>query len=79
MHYGSYRGNIAVLRILDKYEGDFKILNDLKMGMLHLAAQGDKINSVLYLHEKEEDLNLKDAKLSTPLHWAAFSGSDKII
>ena len=64
---------------LEKYEGDYTILNDLKMGVLHLAAQGDKINSVLYLHEMELDINLKDAKLSTPLHWAAFSGSDKII
>jgi ankyrin repeat protein len=49
------------------------------MGMLHLGAQGDKPNTFLYLHNKQFDINLRDAKLSTPLHWASFAGSEKIV
>lgn len=49
------------------------------MGVLHLAAQGDKLSSFLFLHNKKLDLNNCDLKLSTPLHWAAFSGSQKIV
>ncbi len=49
------------------------------MSLLHLAAQGDKISTFLYLHNKPFDINLRDAKLSTPLHWAAFAGSEKIV
>jgi len=49
------------------------------MGVLHLAAQGDKLSSFMFLHNKKLDLNNCDSKLSTPLHWAAFSGSEKIV
>lgn len=49
------------------------------MNILHYAAQGDKINSILHLHDKELDINAKDLKKSTPLHWACYSGSDKIV
>ena len=45
------------------------------MTMLHLAAQGDKPATFLYLHSKKFDINQRDAKLSTPLHWASFVGS----
>ena len=44
------------------------------MGVLHLAAQGDKLCSFLYMHNRKLDINIRDSKMSTPLHWAAFSG-----
>lgn len=49
------------------------------MTLLHFAAQGDKINSVLHLHEKDFNINAKDTKGSTPLHWASYSGSEKVV
>lgn len=51
----------------------------MKMGLLHLGAQGNKLNTFLHLHNKQLDLNTRDAKLSTPLHWAAYAASDKIV
>jgi len=45
------------------------------MTVLHLAAQGDKPATFMHLHQKKLDLNQKDEKLSTPLHWASFTGS----
>jgi ankyrin repeat protein len=49
------------------------------MNLLHMAAQGDKVGTFLYLHNKNFDINAQDAKNSTALHWAAFSGSDKVV
>ncbi len=78
-HYAAYRGNVAVLKVIEKYDGNMRLTNYLKMGALHLAAQGDKVASFLYFHPLGLDINLKDAKMSTPLHWAAFSGSEQIV
>lgn len=48
------------------------------MTLLHMAAQGDRPNTMLYLHNRRFDLNAQDAKLSTPLHWAAYAASEKV-
>jgi ankyrin repeat protein len=65
--------------LLEKYEANLSIVNDLRMSLLHFAAQGDKINTMLYLHDKQFNINEKDSKNSTPLHWACYSGSEKIV
>ncbi len=44
--------------------------------MLHVAAQGDQPASLYYFKEKGLDINSRDKKQSTPLHWAAFSGAE---
>lgn len=67
------------MKLVEKYEGNFKLTNYMKMGALHLAAQGDKVASLLYLHPLGLPINLTDAKLSTPLHWASFSNSEQIV
>lgn len=68
-----------MLKLVEKYEGNFRLTNYMKMGVLHLAAQGDKVASFLHLHPLELPIDLKDAKLSTPLHWASFSNSEQIV
>ena len=42
--------------------------------MLHLAAQKDQVSTFIYFRKRIE-INSKDKKGSTALHWAAFSGS----
>jgi ankyrin repeat protein len=44
--------------------------------MLHVAAQGDQPVSLSYFIEKGLNINSKDARNSTPLHWASFSGAE---
>ena len=44
--------------------------------MLHVAAQGDQPSSLVYFIQKGLDINSRDKKGSTPLHWAAFSGAE---
>lgn len=45
--------------------------------MYHLAAQGDRVRSMLLL--RGMNINERDRKLSTPLHWAAYMGSEKVV
>jgi palmitoyltransferase ZDHHC13/17 len=78
-HYAAYRGNVSVIKVLEKYEAHFALTTNLKMTMLHLAAQGDKPSTLLYLHGRPLDINQQDSKMTTPLHWASFSGSEKIV
>ena len=78
-HYAAFKGNVTVLKCLQKYEANLALDSDLGMSLLHFAAQGDKINTVLHLHERDIDTNGKDSKGSTPLHWACYSGSEKVV
>jgi palmitoyltransferase len=44
--------------------------------MLHVAAQGDQPAALCFFQRQGLDINSRDKKQSTPLHWAAFSGSE---
>jgi palmitoyltransferase len=44
--------------------------------MLHVAAQGDQPASLAYFVKKGLDINERDRRDSTPLHWAAFAGAE---
>ena len=78
-HYTAYRGHVAVFRLLEKYGAHFGLTNHLQMTLLHLAAQGDKPCSFLFLHGKQLNINQRDSKRTTALHWAAFAGSEQIV
>lgn len=44
--------------------------------MLHVAAQGDAAVSLYLFKELGLDINKKDFRDSTPLHWACYSQSE---
>lgn len=44
--------------------------------MLHVAAQGDQPAALTFFLEKGLDINSRDKRNSTPLHWAAFAGAE---
>ena len=44
--------------------------------MLHVAAQGDQPISLAYFIRHGININSKDKRDSTPLHWAAFAGAE---
>jgi len=54
---------------------DINIKTNSGLGMLHLASQGDKVKTFVYYRERL-DVNEPDERKSSPLHWAAFSGSE---
>ena len=79
VNFAGYRGHVNIVRVLMKCGAEVKRGNGMGMGMLHLAAQGDRPSTVLLLHSLSLPLNAPDHRGSTPLHWAAFSGSHKTV
>ena len=49
------------------------------MNMIHVSAQGNSPASTLFFKEKGLDVNSRDANGYTPLHHAAYAGSDLYI
>ena len=50
------------------------------LNVLHSAAQGDSISSMLIFCDKFQfDLNEKDFSQSTALHWACYHGSESVV
>jgi len=50
--------------------------NVFGLSMLHVAAQGDAAPSLYYFKKLGLDLNARDKRGSTPLHWACYSSSE---
>ena len=49
--------------------------NTQGINMLHVGAQGDQPITIAYFLGLGLDIDSKDQRQSTPLHWAAFAGS----
>lgn len=75
IHYAAYKGHPKIIEILDKYDGDV-YAKTVKTGqnVLHIAAQNNKVETFLYF-QYTLDLNSRDKKGATPLHWASSSNS----
>lgn len=43
---------------------------------MHIAAQGDQPISLYYFKEMNLELDSRDKRGSTPLHWACFQSSE---
>ena len=56
---------------------DYLLKSPKGLNVLHLAAQGDKTESLIYFKEKYKmDILETDLNGSTPLHWTCFVGSE---
>lgn len=77
LHYASFQGNVEAIQTLVENEANYYELNNNELNMLHVAAQGDTAPP-LYLFSKilGLDINKKDKRGSTPLHWACYSQSE---
>lgn len=42
LHFGSFRGNVNMIRSLIKYQADIRALNFYGLNVMHVAAQGDQ-------------------------------------
>jgi len=47
--------------------------------MLHVAAQGDQAAALAYFKNLGLNVNARDAKESTPLHWACYAGAESSV
>lgn len=70
---------MSIIRYLLSQGADFRAMNKHQINMLHVAAQGDQPVALNFFKNKGLDINSRDAKMSTPLHWACFSGSEQCV
>ena len=77
MAYSSYRGNIEIIKLLITNGAITNVLTNTGQNVLHIAAQGDQPESIIYFKEKfDMNINSKDYSGSTPVHWACHTGSE---
>jgi palmitoyltransferase len=77
LHYAAYKGNIEIINKLIENGADPEISNNSGLNVLHMAAQGNQPNALIYFFKKYSlDIHSVDDKGSTPLHWACYSGSE---
>jgi palmitoyltransferase ZDHHC13/17 len=77
LHYAVFRGNIETIDLLISNGADVHATTRKGLNSLHIAAQSDQINSLVYLIEKFQMKILAEDKFgSSPLHWACFTGSE---
>ena len=77
IHFAAYHGNIQLIEFLIQKGVDYKKKNKFGSDVMHLAAKGDQPLPLWYFHKvRNLDINVRDKKESTPLHWAAYSKSE---
>lgn len=76
LHLASFKGNMDAVHTLMAHWADPNAENFYGLNMLHVAAQGDAAPSLFYFKQKDVDINKKDKRGSTPLHWACYSNSE---
>ena len=63
-----------MIKYLISKGGDPFAINKYRINMLHLAAQGDQVVALSFFKNMGINVNARDAKESTPLHWACYAG-----
>ena len=78
--YAAFRGNLEIFNKLMEVGADPTITNSSGLNALHLASQGNYPNMIVILVEKYNlDVNSKDNKGNTALHWAVYKNSRQAV
>ena len=78
--YAAYRGNILIVRSLIECAADVNITSKKGLNVLHMAAQGNNPNIIIFFKVKYNISVLsKDSQGNTPLHWACYNSSEEAI
>lgn len=64
MHYAAFRGNIFLIELLHEYKADINCLNNRKLSIVHLAAQGNSPMTFCYIRQKFPSLFPSDKSLN---------------
>lgn len=80
LHYAAFRGNVKIIEKLIENGAELTIRNNNGLNVMHMAAQGDQPNALVYFKEKYDmKINSLDHVMSTPLHWACYMGSESAV
>ena len=78
--YAAYRGNILIVRSLIDCGADVNIVSKTGLNVLHMAAQGNNPNIIIYFKFKYNiSVFSIDNNGNTPLHWACYNSSEEAI
>ena len=78
--YASYRGNLRMVQSLIDNGADINVASLKGLNVLHMAAQGDSPNMLIYFKDKYGlDIYSKDNNGNTPLHWACYTCAENSI
>ena len=78
--YAAFRGNLEIFKKLVELGAEDNVSNLSGINALHLAAQGNHPNIIVYLIEKcGFDINSKDFNGSTALHWGINMNSREAV
>jgi ankyrin repeat protein len=73
LHFAAFRGNIELIEYLINLGADPYAKDTEEHNIVHIAAQGDQVAAIHYFLTKYNiDINEKDSRESTALHWAAY-------
>lgn len=76
LHFASHKGIYDLLSILINEGAEVEAINDEGLNVLHMASQGNQPLSLVLFKEQHcmNPMSVDDSG-STPLHWAAYTGS----
>lgn len=70
LHMAAFSGKFSIVKMLIDIKANIYAVNKDGLNMLHTAAQGDQAFMLYYFKSLDLDINSKDNRGSTPLHWA---------
>ena len=77
LHYAAFHGEIKIIQLLIDNGADVNIKTSTGISVVHYGSQGNQPNTLVYFHLKYSmPVNEPDNAGSTPLHWAAYLGSE---
>lgn len=77
LHYASNRGNLPLIDLLIENGAHVDALSEHGLSVLHMAAQGDQPQSILYFVVNYGfETSQIDYGGSSPLHWACYLGCE---
>lgn len=80
LHLAVSKGSLVLftqklVKLLFSFGASNEIKTPMGLDVVHLAAQNDYPQLIAYFEETRLDLEAKDLKGLTPLHWAAYMGA----
>lgn len=76
--FASFNGYVDIIDLLIFWGANFTLKNNIGLGPLHVAAQNNKVSTLIYFNGKL-DYNEPDFNDITPLHWASSNGSEEAV
>ena len=78
--YATFKGNYEKVECLIKNGAKVEMRNFMGLSVMHMAAEGDKPNMLIYFKEKYGfSVNDRDYPGNTPLHWACHMAAENSI